>query len=75
LQIQRLQGLFLHNIRKNQHKRRSKKSLEQSLEEFFWKSIDQIRALNVIAGNVDYIEYVSDDVLDKVIDLVCSFVE
>ena len=36
---------------------------------------DQTRALDVIARNADYVECVSDDVLDRVIDMVCSFVE
>ena len=36
---------------------------------------DQTRTLDVIARNADYVEYVSDDVLDRVIDMVCSFVE
>ena len=36
---------------------------------------DQTRALDVVARNADYVEHVSDDVLDRVIDMVCSFVE
>ena len=36
---------------------------------------DQTRALDVIARNADYVERVSDDLLDSVIDMVCSFVE
>jgi len=36
---------------------------------------DQIRALDFNARNADYVEYISDDVLDRVIDMVCSFVE
>ena len=36
---------------------------------------DQIRALDISARNAVYVEYVSDDVLDEAIDLICSFVE
>ena len=36
---------------------------------------DQIRAFDVAARNAVYVEYVSDDILDEVIDLICSLVE
>ena len=41
-------------IRKTQRKRRSKKSLEQSLEEFFGKSIDEILADDTLYSPVEY---------------------
>ena len=41
-------------IRKNQRKRRSKKSLEQNLEEFFGKPIDEILADDTLYSPVEY---------------------
>ena len=36
---------------------------------------DQVRALDIKARNAAFIESVPDDILDEVIDLVCSFIE
>ena len=35
----------------------------------------QARALDVVARNASYKETVSDDILDEVVDLICSFVD
>ena len=36
---------------------------------------DQVRSMDVIARNAEYVSFISDDLLDKVIDLVFSFIE
>ncbi|MCL2706899.1 MAG: hypothetical protein FWE97_01845 [Dehalococcoidia bacterium] len=36
---------------------------------------DQVRALDIRTGNAVYKESVADDILEQVIDLVCSFIE
>jgi len=36
---------------------------------------EQIKCLDIKARNVSYKESVSDDIVDEVIDLICSFVE
>ena len=36
---------------------------------------DQVRTLDVIARNAAYKEFMSDDILCEVIDLICSFIE
>ena len=36
---------------------------------------DQIRALDITARNAVYKESVSDDIIDRVTDLICSFVD
>jgi len=36
---------------------------------------DQVRALDISAGNAMYKESVSDETLNEAIDLICSFVE
>ena len=36
---------------------------------------DQVRAMDVCARNAIFIEYISDDLLDKVAELVWSFIE
>ena len=36
---------------------------------------DQVRSLDIMARHADYIGFAPDDVLDKVIDLVFSFID
>ena len=36
---------------------------------------DQVRSMDIRARNADYVGFISDEILDKVIDLVYSFVE
>jgi len=36
---------------------------------------EQVKCLDIIARNAVYIETVPDDIIDEVIDLICSFVE
>ena len=36
---------------------------------------EQVKCLDIVARNVSYKETVPNDILDEVIDLICSFVE
>ena len=36
---------------------------------------EQVKCLDITAGNASYKESVSDDILDEAIDLICSFIE
>ena len=36
---------------------------------------EQIVSLNLAARNVDFLEFVPDDILDEAIDIVCSMIE
>ena len=36
---------------------------------------DQIKCLDISARDVDYVEFVPDDIIEEVIDLICSFIE
>jgi len=36
---------------------------------------EQVKSLDLIARRAEYEEFVPDDILDEVIDLICSFIE
>ena len=36
---------------------------------------EQVKSLDLIARRAEYEEYIPDDILDEVIDLICSFIE
>jgi len=36
---------------------------------------EQVKSLDLIARRAEYEEFIPDDILDEVIDLICSFIE
>jgi len=36
---------------------------------------EQVKCLDIIARNASFEEYIPEDILDEVIDLICSFIE